>query len=104
MDTAPVAARLSDGIALLRRPTGPPPCPARRNLVFDALLALGVGGAVLHWAVHNGAEQLRNSPDGIATLVLGSEAGIESAVVALTVLAWAPLLLRRRYPWQCCGS
>ncbi|WP_074999404.1 sensor histidine kinase [Streptomyces qinglanensis] len=98
MDTAPVAARLSDGIALLRRPTGPPPCPARRNLVFDVLLALVIGGVVLHWAVHNGAEQLRNSPDGIATLVLGPEVGIEITVVALTVLAWAPLVLRRRHP------
>ncbi|MFE0699771.1 sensor histidine kinase [Streptomyces sp. NPDC058872] len=98
MRTAPVAARPRDGIALLRRPTGPPTCPARRNLVFDVLLVLVIGGVVLHWAVRNGAERLRNSPDGIATLVLGSEAGTEIAVVVLTVLAWAPLALRRRYP------
>lgn len=98
MNTAPVAAGLSDAVALLRRPTGPPPCPARRNLVFDVLLVLVIGSAVLHWAVHNGTEQLRNSPDGIASLVLGSETGIEITVVALTVLAWAPLVLRRQYP------
>ncbi|BDE44318.1 ATPase [Streptomyces lividans] len=98
VNTASVAARLSHGVALLRHPAGPLPRPTRCSQIFDVLLALAFGTHVLQWAVNNGADQLRASPDGIATLVLGSELGIGITVVALTVLAWAPLVMRRRYP------
>ncbi|MFJ7065740.1 sensor histidine kinase [Streptomyces sp. NPDC101115] len=103
MKSRSAADRLRDGTGLLKRPTGPLPRPTRHSLVFDAVLALGLFAVVLPYALEQGPERVRGARDGIAPLVLGSEVlgsetGIAATVVALTALAWAPLVLRRRYP------
>ncbi|WP_327358360.1 sensor histidine kinase [Streptomyces sp. NBC_01304] len=95
---ASVADRLRDGMALLRRPTGPLPCPTRRGLVFDALLALAVGLDVLYWAAENGADLIHDSAGGIGPFGQLSRSGSLVVAVLLTVFAYAPLVLRRRYP------
>ncbi|MEU3553290.1 sensor histidine kinase [Streptomyces fragilis] len=89
---------LRDGLGSLFRPTGPLPRPTRRNLLFDAALVLLLGSVVLSWAVTTGASLVARAPDGVAPLVRGAGAGSVVAAASLTVAAWAPLLLRRRYP------
>ncbi|WP_093873105.1 sensor histidine kinase [Streptomyces sp. TLI_105] len=98
MKSTSVADRLRDGIGLVKRSTGPLPRPTRHGLVFDAVLALGLFVVLLWYALDQGVDRVRHARDGIAPLVLGSETGTATAVVALAVLAWAPLALRRRYP------
>ncbi|MFB6838734.1 sensor histidine kinase [Streptomyces sp. NPDC056361] len=98
MNSTSPAGRLRDGVALLKRPTGPLPRPTRSGLAFDAVLALVLSAVLLSYAVDQGPERMRGARDGIAPLVLGSETATTAAVIALTVLASAPLVLRRRYP------
>ncbi|MET8982734.1 histidine kinase [Streptomyces sp. NPDC004539] len=89
---------LRDGSRLLRRRTGPLPRPTRRALVFDAVLVLVCGTVLLDWAVNSGASLVRDSTDGIAPLVRATRTGSVIGAVALAALAWAPLVVRRRYP------
>ncbi|MEV6480807.1 histidine kinase [Streptomyces sp. NPDC051576] len=89
---------LRDGTRQLRRPTGPLPRPSRRSLAFDAVLVVVCGTVLLSWAVNSGAALVRDSTDGIAPLFRATETGSVIAAVTLSGLAWAPLVLRRRYP------
>jgi signal transduction histidine kinase len=93
-----VSLRLRDGVGSLFRPTGPLPRPTPRNLLFDAGLVLVLGAVVLSWSVTTGAALVEDATDGVAPLVRGTRAGGVVAAASLTVAAWAPLLLRRRYP------
>ncbi|MFK4101507.1 sensor histidine kinase [Streptomyces sp. NPDC019531] len=96
--SASVADRLRDLVGPLRRPTGPLPRPTRRSLVFDVLLTLVLGIVLLQWAVNQGARLLREAPDGVGPLVLGTDTTTVIAAAALAVMGCAPLVLRRRYP------
>jgi signal transduction histidine kinase len=90
--------RLRGAIRSAFRPTGPLPRPTRRNLLFDAALVLILGAVGLSWSVTVGASLVEEATDGVAPLVRGARAGSVIVAAALTVAAWAPLLLRRRYP------
>ncbi|MFI6941521.1 sensor histidine kinase [Streptomyces sp. NPDC050418] len=118
MNRALVTARLRDGrarlpdpvellrrapgpLALLRRRTGPQPGLSRGSQVFDLLLTAVVGITVLHWAVENGADLIRDSGEGIGPFgSFGplSATGSLIAAVLLALLAHLPLALRRRHP------
>ena len=90
--------RLPDVHGLLWRSGGPLPRLTRRGLAFDVGLVVAGGAVMLGWAVNSGSALVRGSTDGIAPLVRGTATGSVVAAVALTVLAWAPLTVRRRYP------
>ncbi|WP_151770923.1 sensor histidine kinase [Streptomyces abyssomicinicus] len=96
--TASAADRLRDGIGSLWRPTGPLPRPARRGLLFDAALVLVFGTVMLSWALTTGSLLVAGAPDGVAPLVRATGTSGATAAASLTVAAWAPLVLRRRYP------
>ncbi|WP_435839966.1 sensor histidine kinase [Streptomyces chilikensis] len=96
--SASVADRLRDGIGSLWRPTGPLPRPTRRGLVFDVVLVLAFGFVMLNWAVTTGSVLVARAPDGVAPLVRATGTSSAVAAASLTVAAWAPLVLRRRYP------
>ncbi|MFE5207216.1 sensor histidine kinase [Streptomyces sp. NPDC056600] len=98
MTSGPAVRWLRDGTRSLFRPTGPLPRPTRRNLLFDTALVLLLGSVMLSWAVTTGASLVAGAPDGVAPLVRAAGAGSVAAAASLTVAAWAPLLLRRRYP------
>nr|WP_240958371.1 histidine kinase [Streptomyces chilikensis] len=98
MTSASVADRLRDGIGSLWRPTGPLPRPTRRGLVFDVVLVLAFGFVMLNWAVTTGSVLVARAPDGVAPLVRATGTSSAVAAASLTVAAWAPLVLRRRYP------
>jgi signal transduction histidine kinase len=103
-----MADLLRHGVVLLRRPTGPLPRPGRRSLAFDAALTLLVGVVVLHYAVNEAQDEMRQATDGIGPYVRATEAGSVTAAAVLAILATAPLALRRRYPlavlWAVTGA
>ncbi|MFE3856757.1 sensor histidine kinase [Streptomyces griseorubiginosus] len=74
------------------------PRPSRRSLAFDAALVVVFGTVLLAWAANTGADLVRDSTDGIGPLFRATQTGSVIAAAALAVLAWAPLILRRRYP------
>jgi signal transduction histidine kinase len=96
--SASVAVRLRDGIRSLWRPTGPLPRPTRRGYAFDAVLVLAFGSVMLSWAVTTGSALVGQATDGVAPLVRATGTSSAVAAASLTAAAWAPLVLRRRYP------
>ncbi len=73
--------------------TGPLPRPTRRNLVFDAAVALIVGLAAIYYTLDN-LLGLVDGPPRFGRLGPGDW----PHPIAVAVLAAAPLALRRRYP------
>ncbi|MFI5801748.1 sensor histidine kinase [Streptomyces sp. NPDC051561] len=86
------------GIAQLRRPAVALPRPSRRSRIFDVLLAVGLGVHTLHWAANQGAALVHESHEGIGPIGRLTETGSTIAAILLTVLAYGPLTVRRRYP------
>jgi signal transduction histidine kinase len=74
--------------------TGPLPRPTRRNLVFDAVIALVVGLGAIYYTLDN----LLGLVDGPPRLGPPVGPGDWLHPLAVAVLAAAPLALRRRYP------
>ncbi|MGW2324881.1 sensor histidine kinase [Streptomyces sp. NPDC001700] len=98
LERLPEAARRTVRDAGL--PSGPPLRPTRRAWQFDALVALALGIATVHYGVDNvgvvvrreiapGVEHLAPRPSGPGGLAF---------MVSLAVIASGALALRRRYP------
>ncbi|MDT0345913.1 sensor histidine kinase [Streptomyces litchfieldiae] len=97
--------RARDWARSLLRPTGPLPRPTRRNLAFDAALALVLGLGAVEYATGYGEDvPSEGGPPELPPLPMDypepapMEHGGWPGPVALAVLAAAPLALRRRYP------
>ena len=98
----PIVDRLREGALMLVRPTGPLPRPTRRNLVFDAVLAVAVWVAIMQY----GFGDEPNPLDKVAIdrvfgpVIIHTPEPFHDPVKAMiiAVLASAPLVLRRRYP------
>ncbi|HEU4947619.1 MAG TPA: sensor histidine kinase [Kribbella sp.] len=100
-----VADRLRAGVRLLLRPTGELPRLSRRGLLFDVLVALGLGLA----AIRFGGDNERPAPDVLVApgqplppgvfsepfLPIDHDRGAAAVLLLVVVL---PLVLRRRYP------
>ncbi|MFI9008065.1 sensor histidine kinase [Actinosynnema sp. NPDC053489] len=102
MTITPVVRRLRSWAALAVVPTGPPPRPTARNLVFDAVLALVIGIVSVRYGMDSQDVPQRVVIGGLITPVPppppppSEEDAFGVALVA--VVAAVPLALRRRYP------
>ncbi|MEV1011044.1 histidine kinase [Streptomyces sp. NPDC049881] len=82
------------------RPSGPPPRPTRRAWLSDALVALVLGAATVHYGIDNADNVVRRQiAPGVEYLsVRPSGTGGLALMVTLAVTASGALALRRRYP------
>ncbi|WP_327660544.1 MULTISPECIES: sensor histidine kinase [unclassified Streptomyces] len=96
MTNASAADRLRDGLAALRRPTGPLPRPTRRDLILDGAFALFAVIAAVNSGLSVGMDRTYKIVDGTVRLVEGS--GNYVGALAPMLLCSLPLALRRRYP------
>ncbi|MET8164512.1 histidine kinase [Streptomyces sp. NPDC005329] len=78
------------------RPAVPPPRPTRRNLLFDALLALALAVAATAYAVSAGVGRSYLLVEGVERARTGADTWPGAVVPALLVTL--PLAVRRRYP------
>ncbi|MEV6399322.1 histidine kinase [Streptomyces sp. NPDC051907] len=98
MDVRTTLERMREVIRDARRPTGPPPRPARRARQFDALLALVIGAATVHYAVDNSEQPVRDFAPGVIRHAPPTGLGGLALMATLALVASAALALRRRYP------
>ncbi|WP_231499987.1 sensor histidine kinase [Saccharothrix sp. NRRL B-16314] len=98
MTSAPVADRLRHWATLVLLPTGPLPRPARRNYVFDVVLALVLGIVSVEYALDAGDFPAPVRFPGQDLSEFRTEPGGEVGAVVVAVVSSAVLALRRRYP------
>ncbi|WP_200307246.1 sensor histidine kinase [Streptomyces adelaidensis] len=91
-----VGGRAREAINALTRPTGSPPRPTRRGLLFDVLLASALAIGATHYALSAGLGRSYQLVDGVVRARTGADTWLGAAVPAL--LATLPLAVRRRYP------
>lgn len=90
------AGRIREAVTALVRPVAPPPRPTRRNLLFDALLALVLAVVGTVHALGAGVGRSYLLVDGVERARTGADTWPGAVVPALLVTL--PLALRRRYP------
>ncbi|WP_405625465.1 histidine kinase [Streptomyces sp. NBC_00016] len=90
------AGRIREAGAALVRPVAPLPRPTRRNLLFDALLALVLAVAATVYALSAGVGRSYLLVDGVERARTGADTWPGAVVPALLVTL--PLALRRRFP------
>ncbi|KPI30662.1 integral membrane sensor signal transduction histidine kinase [Actinobacteria bacterium OV320] len=88
--------RIREAGTALVRPVAPLPRPTRRNLLFDALLALVLAVAATVYALSAGVGRSYLLVDGMARVRTGADTWAGAVVPALLVTL--PLALRRRFP------
>lgn len=101
MTSASIVDRVRDGVVALTRPTGPLPRPTRRNLAFDASLALVHAIVVVRYSVGNvTAPNVLQDVDGrLFPVEPPPPTTAQWAVPVLAALiASAALVVRRRWP------
>ncbi|MFF1442169.1 sensor histidine kinase [Streptomyces sp. NPDC058295] len=98
---AEAADRIREAGTALVRPVAPPPRPTRRNLLFDALLALVLAVAGTLYAVDAGVGRSYLLVDGVERARTGADTWPGAVLPALLVTL--PLAVRRRYPLTVLG-
>ncbi|MFF0739536.1 sensor histidine kinase [Streptomyces sp. NPDC004111] len=73
-------------------------------MLFDVLLALCLGANNLHWAVNRGASIVHESGQSIGPFGRPTETGSLVAAILISLLAFGPLTVRRRYPLAVLGT
>ncbi|MEV6108723.1 histidine kinase [Streptomyces sp. NPDC051940] len=92
----PAQSRVRGAVAALVRPVGPPPEPARRAVIADALLAAVLGVVGVYYALDSGIGASIIQVDGVVRTRDGAQTWVGAVLPMLGTTL--PLALRRRYP------